>query len=64
LQAASLQAAAGAQARELVEAAGSELVFLPPYNPDLNPIEMIFAKIKQALRPQACRTRQALRDAI
>jgi transposase len=53
-----------ARTRELVEAAGAELVFLPPYSPDLNPIEMIFAKIKQALRSLACRTRQALWDAI
>ena len=50
--------------RELVEARGAALVFLPPYSPDLNPIEMIFAKIKQALRSLACRTRQALWDAI
>jgi transposase len=53
-----------ARTRELIEAAGAELVFLPPYSPDLNPIEMIFSKIKQALRSLACRTRQALWDAI
>lgn len=46
--------------RQLIAAAGAELLFLPPYSPDLNPIEMIFAKIKQALRSLACRTRQAL----
>lgn len=46
--------------RELIEAAGARLVFLPPYSPDLNPIEMIFAKIKQALRSLACRTRETL----
>ncbi len=45
---------------QLIEAAGARLVFLPPYSPDLNPIEMIFAKIKQALRSLACRTRDAL----
>jgi transposase len=53
-----------ARTRELIEAAGAELVFLPPYSPDLNPIEMVFSKIKQALRSLACRTRRALWDAI
>lgn len=46
--------------RELIEGAGAELWFLPPYSPDLNPIEMIFSKVKQMLRSLACRTRQAL----
>ena len=46
--------------RELIEAAGAQLCFLPPYSPDLNPIEMVFAKIKQLLRSLACRTREAL----
>jgi transposase len=46
--------------RDLIEGAGAELVFLPPYSPDLNPIEMVFAKIKQKLRTLACRTRDAL----
>ena len=46
--------------RQLIEAAGAELVFLPPYSPDLNPIEMIFAKVKQLLRSLACRTRDKL----
>ncbi len=36
--------------RELIEQAGAELFFLPPYSPDLNPIELIFAKAKQLLR--------------
>jgi transposase len=53
-----------ARTRELIEAAGAELVFLPPYSPDLNPIEMVFAKIKQALRSLACRTQRALWDSI
>ena len=35
-------------------------MYLPAYSPDLNPIEMIFAKIKQLLRSLACRTRDAL----
>jgi transposase len=50
--------------RTLIAAAGAELLFLPPYSPDLNPIEMIFAKIKQALRSLACRTRHALWQAM
>jgi len=50
--------------RLLIEAAGAHLAFLPPYSPDLNPIEMIFAKIKQCLRSLACRTRQALWESM
>jgi len=49
-----------ARTRELIESAGAELEFLPPYSPDLNPIEMIFSKIKQRLRTLGCRTRDAL----
>jgi transposase len=44
----------------LIEAAGATLIFLPPYSPDLNPIELIFSKIKQLLRSLASRTREAL----
>ncbi|MBX3388877.1 MAG: transposase [Phycisphaeraceae bacterium] len=40
--------------------AGEELLFLPPYSPDLSPIEPAFSKIKQKLRSLACRTREAL----
>ena len=50
--------------RELLEAQGARLLFLPPYSPDLNPIEMIFAKIKQCLRSIGCRTREALWEAM
>jgi transposase len=50
--------------RQLIESAGGELVFLPPYSPDLNPIEMVFAKIKHLLRSLACRTRDALWNAM
>jgi transposase len=50
--------------RQLIAAAGAQLLFLPPYSPDLNPIEMIFAKIKQLLRSLACRSRQALWQAM
>lgn len=49
-----------ARARDLVEAAGARLLFLPPYSPDCNPIEPIFAKVKEALRAAAGRTREEL----
>jgi transposase len=54
----------GKRVQELIESAGAQLRFLPPYSPDLNPIEMIFAKIKQGLRSLACRTREALWNQI
>ncbi len=50
--------------RQVIDSAGARLVFLPPYSPDLNPIEMIFAKIKQSLRSLACRTRNTLWQAM
>lgn len=50
--------------REAVEAAGATLLYLPPYSPDLNPIEMAFAKLKALLRRQAARTRDALWNTI
>jgi transposase len=53
-----------ASTRQRIESAGAELMFLPPYSPDLNPIEMIFAKVKQLLRSLACRTRDALWQAM
>ena len=40
----------GPKVRALIEAAGASLVYLPPYSPDLNPIEMAFAKLKALLR--------------
>ncbi len=46
--------------RELIEETGAELRFLPPYSPDMNPIEMVFSKIKQLLRTLANRTKDAL----
>lgn len=47
-----------------IEAAGARLVYLPPYSPDFNPIEMAFAKLKAALRKAAARSIEALIDAI
>jgi transposase len=49
---------------ELVEAAGARVAFLPPYSPDLNPIEMAIAKVKAALRKLGARTVDDLFDAI
>ena len=53
-----------ARTRRLIERAGAELVFLPPYSPDYNPIEMVFSKVKQLLRSLGCRTRRALWQAM
>lgn len=48
--------------RELIEARGAELVFVPSYSPDLNPIEEAFSKIKTILRKVGARTHEALRS--
>ncbi len=50
--------------RELVEEAGCELLYLPPYSPDLNPIEEAFSKIKGILRKAEARTREVLIEAM
>jgi transposase len=50
--------------RELIEEAGCELMYLPAYSPDYNPIEEAFAKIKNLLRGAGARSRQALVDAM
>jgi transposase len=50
--------------REMIEARGASLVYLPPYSPDLNPIEQAFAKLKALLRKIAARTVGALWDAL
>jgi transposase len=50
--------------RQAIEAAGAVLLYLPPYSPDLNPIEQLFAKLKALLRKAAERTIQALWAAI
>ena len=51
-------------ARQAIEAVGAELLFLPPYSPDFNPIELAFSKLKAFLRKQAQRTRDGLWQAI
>jgi transposase len=50
--------------REAIEACGASLIYLPPYSPDLNPIEQAFAKLKALLRKIAARTVLALWDAL
>ena len=50
--------------REAIEARGARLLYLPPYSPDLNPIEQVFAKLKALLRSAATRTVDALWHAI
>jgi len=50
--------------RERIAAAGAELLSLPPYSPDLNPIEKAWAKLKQLLRTAKARTADALQQAI
>ena len=50
--------------RTAIEARGAKLLYLPPYSPDLNPIEQVFAKLKALLRTAATRTVDALWHAI
>jgi len=59
-----LQQHRGARTRELIEARGAELWFLPAYSPDLNPIEEAFSKVKALLRAAAARTHEDLLAAI
>ena len=50
--------------REMIEACGARLIYLPPYSPDLNPIEKCWSKIKTYLRSAKARTREALEKAL
>ncbi len=50
--------------KDAIEAVGARLLFLPPYSPDLNPIENAFAKLKALLRKAAARSIEQLWDAI
>jgi hypothetical protein len=54
----------GSWVRELIEGRGCELMYLPPYSPDLNPIEEAFAKLKALLRRAGARTLGALIEAM
>ena len=50
--------------REAIEAAGARLLYLPPYSPDFNPIEQVFAKLKALLRTASARNADDLASAI
>jgi transposase len=59
-----LSAHKGERIRELIEGRGCELLYLPSYSPDLNPIEEAFSKIKGLIRKVEARSREALLEAI
>jgi transposase len=59
-----LSAHKGEWVRELVESAGCELLYLPPYSPDLSPIEEAFSKVKGLMRKAQARSREALVEAM
>jgi transposase len=59
-----LPAHKGAGVREAIEEIGARLLYLPPYSPDVNPIEQAFAKLKALLRKAAARTLETLEAAI
>jgi transposase len=59
-----LPAHKGAGLAQLVEARGARLLYLPPYSPDFNPIELAFSKLKTWLRTAQARTREALETVI
>jgi transposase len=50
--------------REAIAACGASVLYLPPYSPDLNPIEKCWSKLKSLLRTVGARTREALEAAI
>jgi transposase len=54
----------GDAVRAAIESVGAQLLFLPPYSPDLNPIEQVFAKLKALLRKEAARTIETLWNAV
>jgi transposase len=54
----------GERVQKLIEERGCEVLFLPPYSPDLNPIEEAFSKVKALLRQAGARTREALIEAM
>ena len=54
----------GNKVRQLIEARGCQVLFLPAYSPDLSPIEEAFSKVKAVLRRIGARTREALQEAL
>ena len=59
-----LKAHKGGRIKEIIEGRGCELLYLPPYSPDFNPIEQAFSKVKGLLRRAEGRTREALIEAM
>ena len=59
-----LSAHKGERVKELIEQRGCQLIYLPSYSPDYNPIEEAFSKIKRLVRKAEARTREALVEAI
>ena len=59
-----LSAHKGGRVREIIEGRGCEVLYLPPYSPDFNPIEQVFSKLKGLLRKAGARTREALIEAM
>jgi transposase len=59
-----LTAHKGEKVRQLIEERGCEVVYLPPYSPDFNPIEQAFSKLKASLGGARARTREALIEAM
>ena len=59
-----LSAHKGGRVKEIIEGRGCELVYLPPYSPDFNPIEQAFSKVKGLVRRAEARTREALIEAM
>jgi transposase len=59
-----LSAHKGEKVKEIIEGRGCELLYLPPYSPDFNPIEQAFSKIKGILRRAEARTRESLIEAM
>ncbi len=59
-----LSAHKGGRVREIIEGRGCEVLYLPPYSPDLNPIEQAFSKVKGLMRRSEARTREALIGAM
>src|SRR5215216_8111560 len=59
-----LNAHKGERVRKSIESAGCKLLYLPPYSPDLSPIEEAFSKVKDLLREAEARSRRALVEAM
>jgi transposase len=59
-----LSAHKGERVKEIIEGRGAELLYLPPYSPDFNPIEQAFSKVKGLLRKAEARTRESLIEAL